>query len=231
LPKFDARTAPGNCALQAGKTVKTSWLKRPVGAAANASARRWNGIPGLTLFGAGYAFVLCGFLLLFSVAHAQQNAATPGNQPDLQTKLDAALAKNADLEKIISILNADVDALKSPDEAALRKAQLAHSIATMNQIEAVYNWQMFASNVSLGLVSIIVFAGVLFAGFQLWQAARVGQPQAESQLEVSASNFRITSSTVGVIVLALSFLFFYLFVKEIYAVTPPAEVLTNATAK
>ena len=146
---------------------------------------------------------------------------------DLQSKLKTALAENRDLRKIIVLLNLNVDALKASNDSTVRIAAVSHYVDTMKQIEAVYNWQIFASNISLALVSLIVLAGVAFAGFQLWQASRLGQPQAESQLEVSASNFRITSSTVGVVVLALSFFFFYLFVKEIYVINPPAQVPVN----
>ncbi len=82
------------------------------------------------------------------------------------------------------------------------------------------DWVLYASNFCLWLVSIIVLAGVAFSGFQLWQAARLGVPQAETKLEIATNQFRLTSSVVGIVVLGMSFFFFYLFVKEIYAVKP-----------
>jgi hypothetical protein len=151
---------------------------------------------------------------------------------DVQAKLQAALARNSDLEKIVSLLNVNIQSAKSPLKQKYNEALIAqydHQIATMKQIEAVYAWQGLASNVSLFLVVLIVSAGVAFSGFQLWHAAKLGAPQADSHLEITFQKVRLTSSVVGIVVLALSFFFFYLFVKEIYAIKLPAfEAATEA---
>lgn len=72
-------------------------------------------------------------------------------------------------------------------------------------MQSMLDWELFASNFSLWLVSLIVLAGVAFSGLQLWQAARLGVPQAETQLEIAANKFRLTSSVVGIVVLGMSF--------------------------
>jgi len=126
-----------------------------------------------------------------------------------------------------SELNQKIAAAKFLIDQKFNEAKLKHDIVTFRQIEASYDWQIFASNVSLWLVVIIVVAGVAFSGFQLWHAAISGQPQAESQLEVSAKNFRLTSSVVGVVVLGLSLFFFYLFVKEIYTIKVPTLTIAS----
>jgi hypothetical protein len=172
------------------------------------------------------AAALLTYALVATSVEAQQDKALPPTVESLSAELKSARQRQADLEKIIFQLNSNIDALKSPDDAAYRKAVIDHNIATLKQIQAVYDWQVIASDVLLCLVGVIVAAGLLFAGFQLWQAVKLGQPQTQSDLEVSASNFRLTTSTVGIVILALSFFFFYLFVKDIYAIAPPAQPVT-----
>jgi hypothetical protein len=90
----------------------------------------------------------------------------------------------------------------------------------MKYTQSMLAWVLYASNFSLWLVSIIVIAGVTFSGLQLWQAAKLDAPQAETRLEIATNQFRLTSSVVGIVLLGMSFFFFYLFVKEIYTVKP-----------
>jgi hypothetical protein len=142
---------------------------------------------------------------------------------DIQHKLDKALAQNTDLEQIIAQLNKKLDLNNSPLQQKYYEtlsAQYDYDVALMKQHQSVLTWELFASNVSLWLVAFIVVAGVGFAGVQLWQAVQKGGPQAETQLEIAATKFRLTSSVVGIVVLGMSYFFFYLFVKEIYPLTP-----------
>lgn len=91
-------------------------------------------------------------------------------------------------------------------------------IALSQHTAAAFQRQGIASTVILILVIIIVLSGILLAAFQLWVAAKKGGPQGTSELEASAHKVRITSSSVGLIVLTLSWLFFYLYVMEIYRI-------------
>ena len=142
---------------------------------------------------------------------------------DVQAKLDKAISRSKQLEQIIQLLNKNIEAQNSPVQQKYLQAQIAgyeHNIALMKYVQSMLDWELFASNFSLWLVSLIVLAGVAFSGLQLWQATKLGVPQAETQLEIAANKFRLTSSVVGIVVLGMSFFFFYLFVKEIYAVKP-----------
>lgn len=149
---------------------------------------------------------------------------------DLQVKLNAADSRIKQLEQIVQLLNKNAETRESPLYQRYREAKIAeydNSIATMKYTQATLNWVLYASNVSLWLVSFIVLAGVAFSGFQLWQGAGIGAQ--ETKLEVGANQFRLTSSVVGIIVLGMSFFFFYLFVKEIYTVKPlPVAAATQA---
>lgn len=119
-----------------------------------------------------------------------------------------------------------------PVDAAYERASLRRLEAETRYFEAYYDhlqrmnrvtegkflWQDRASEVTLWLVVFIVLAGVSLAVFQLWIAFHRGGQITETSLELSASNFRVTSSVVGVIVLLISVAFLYLFLKEVYHV-------------
>jgi hypothetical protein len=145
---------------------------------------------------------------------------------DVQAKPDKNIERVKQLEQIIGFLNKNLEAANTPVQQKYRDALIAqydHSIAMMKYTQSLYEWELFASTVSLWLIVAIVASGVGFSGLQLWQAVVKGAPQAENQLEIAATKFRLTSSVVGIVVLGMSFFFFYLFVKEIYAIKPIAS--------
>ncbi len=65
--------------------------------------------------------------------------------------------------------------------------------------------------ISLALVALVVVSGVAFSALQLWQSLGVAGATMSNDLEISASKIRLTSSVIGVIVLAISLAFFYVF--------------------
>ncbi|MDN0085430.1 hypothetical protein QU487_22275 [Crenobacter sp. SG2305] len=89
-------------------------------------------------------------------------------------------------------------------------------------------------------VLLVIYAGIIFSGYQLFHATRIknnidkefysaetsndsDERQSDtsvSDIEISLSKIRITSSVIGIVVLALSLGFFYLFLVEVYRVTP-----------
>lgn len=81
-----------------------------------------------------------------------------------------------------------------------------------------FEWQQYASGYLLWLVVIVVLSGVLFSGFQLWKASQINHFGSDSTVELSVQKIKITSSVVGVIVLAISIVFLYFFLIEVYRV-------------
>lgn len=79
-------------------------------------------------------------------------------------------------------------------------------------------WQRGASSYMLWLVVIVVLSGIGFSGFQLWKASQINDFGQDSSIEISVQRVKITSSVVGVIVLAISIIFLYLFLIEVYRV-------------
>jgi len=83
---------------------------------------------------------------------------------------------------------------------------------------AQFEWQRTASERLLWLVVVVVFSGVAFSGYQLWRASKTNDLPGDSSIEIAVQKVKITSSVVGVIVLAISIIFFYFFLIEVYRV-------------
>jgi hypothetical protein len=97
----------------------------------------------------------------------------------------------------------------------------------------VFEWQLFSSRVIFLIVLVLVGAGIYFAAVQFRGAMRAAARPATAvelsplvpgvtlatQLEVSAKGIVVNSSVMGVIILALSLAFFYLYLVYVYPIT------------
>jgi hypothetical protein len=183
----------------------------------------------------GSARALWVFLIVFSVvafltntfaAAESKDAAEPTReQLQLQISIMQDYAKKLEAELKGRPANAELE--KAYIEA--QKKQYEYLIALMDVNIRAFRAQRFASAVILFLVVLVVVAGTGFAGFQLWKSVSVAGVQASSELELSASKVRVTSSVVGVIVLTISLVFLYIYANEIHHLriigqtTTPAE--------
>ncbi len=99
----------------------------------------------------------------------------------------------------------------------------------------VFEWQLFSSRLIFTVVVLLVLAGLTFAAIQFQVAMitakrpRANAPSGErsdaspilplaTQLEISAKGIIVNSSVLGVIVLALSLGFFYLYLVYVYPI-------------
>ena len=114
---------------------------------------------------------------------------------------------------------------------AAKKKQYEYQIAEMDVTIAAFQTARIASNVVLGLVVLVVIAGITFAGFQLWKSVSIAGVQQTSDLELSASKVRVTSSVVGVVVLVISIAFLFIYTKEIYPITVVSVAPAHLDAK
>ena len=101
------------------------------------------------------------------------------------------------------------------------------------QQHAGFAWQRKAADWILVLVVIITLSGIIFSGFELYTAIRTpfsshqlqpaddSQPatqQAVTTIDISATNLKITSAVIGLIVLGFSMAFLYLFLDKVYGI-------------
>jgi hypothetical protein len=142
-----------------------------------------------------------------------------------------AAAQLQEAQNVIRLLNQKLDAMNGPVGQAQTQYWLAryqHEQDLMSASKATLEWQLFASNVLLWVVILVAAAGVVYSGLQLAIAAKTGK-QRDTSLEISAQRVRVTSSVVGIIVLALSIAFLLIFVDEVYQIRPLEPATVSAT--
>ena len=88
----------------------------------------------------------------------------------------------------------------------------------------VFQWQLFSSRVIFAVVLVLVFSGILFAGTQFYVGLRRAKPgalpaDAVTEFEASLRGVKVSSPILGVIVLAISLAFFYLYLVYVYPIS------------
>jgi len=91
----------------------------------------------------------------------------------------------------------------------------------------VFEWQLFSSKVIFIVVILLVFAGIYFSGVQFHKSLiePISKNSSETnasittQLEASFQSIKINSPVLGVIILIISLLFFYLYLVYVYPIT------------
>jgi hypothetical protein len=147
------------------------------------------------------------------VAAAQTSAPEPTReQLQLQISIMQDYVKKLEAE----LQNRPQDPELEKAYNAARKKQYEYLSAVMDVNLRALEAQRFASWVILLLVVLVVVSGTAFAGYQLWKGVSAAGVQPSSDLEVSASKVRVTSSVVGVVVLTISLVFLYIYTHEIY---------------
>ncbi len=88
----------------------------------------------------------------------------------------------------------------------------------------VFEWQSFSTKLIFAVVLILVFLGIYFAAIQFHVGLRrggksgaAGEPES-TELVLSVKELKVRSPVLGVIVLAISLAFFYLYLVYVYPI-------------
>ena len=113
----------------------------------------------------------------------------------------------------------------------LKRSEFSYYKRLMDVNIEVFHVQRIASYVVLFLVFVVVTSGVLFSGCQLWKSVSVAGVQASSDMEISAAKVRVTSSVVGIVVLAISLAFLFIYTREVYTIKSLQPIKPEATTQ
>lgn len=89
----------------------------------------------------------------------------------------------------------------------------------------VFAWQLASSKIIFFVVVGLVLCGIYFAGIQFFYSIKLGKKRGDlekmvaTELSASAKEIRISSPVLGVIILIISFLFFFLYLKFVYPIS------------
>lgn len=108
-----------------------------------------------------------------------------------------------------------------------------YAITELRQRADAFAWQAFASRIIFWLVVTLVLSGIAFSGIQFWFGLRRGTPSDTGEVDLSLEGVKVRSQFLGVVTLALSLAFFYLYLKTVYPIIevngePPASLNTKS---
>lgn len=118
--------------------------------------------------------------------------------------------------------------LDEAGQASMRaslKAYYDYRIQGFQHRQRVFQWQLLSSKVIFVVVIFLVLAGIYFSWLQFRADLRKsgdGGEQSVSTLEASGKGIKVSSPVLGVIILVISLLFFYLYLQHVY---PIEEIL------
>ena len=107
---------------------------------------------------------------------------------------------------------------------------LTYQSEVIDHRSKTYNWQLLSSKITFFLVVFIVLSGLVFSAMQFYvtvqSAQRLKAPLVlnDSNIKVSGEGIEITSSILGVIILGLSIVFFFLYIKYVYPIKEEANI-------
>ena len=88
----------------------------------------------------------------------------------------------------------------------------------------VFKWQLISSKLIFFVVIGLVLSGIYFAGLQFFHAIKLSKKAGDlekimnTELAASSGEIKVSSPVLGVIILVLSFLFFFLYLKFVYPI-------------
>ena len=115
------------------------------------------------------------------------------------------------------------DSISKEQEAQLQQAYTELRLFTYNHIRRTYEWNYISTLIIFWVVILLVISGLIFSAVQFYKsivATRRGQKNVAeaSTIEASLQGIKVTSSVLGVIILIISMLFFYLYLAHVYPV-------------
>lgn len=88
----------------------------------------------------------------------------------------------------------------------------------------VFEWQLFSSKIIFFAVLLVVFSGIYFAAVQFHSGLAAGKPKdgeenrESTEFVASLKGIKVSSPILGVIILVISLVFFYLYLVYVYPI-------------
>lgn len=141
----------------------------------------------------------------------------------------ASIAKTPDLPNRIPNPNKEEMSIEQMMIYNDHLKQLLEIERTYQQNQANYYDQLYQENITVlknqhkqsiwlfAIVSVITLSGIILSWYQLKKSFD-SNIISDNHLELSSEKIKITSSVVGLLILALSFAFYWLYITEVYTI-------------
>jgi hypothetical protein len=159
-------------------------------------------------------------LALGQTSHSKD--AAPKGKPDSTAKSESSLlqgfeseTKGQDTGRLKKALGDELVLQQKMNELEIKK-QL-YLMKSLDHRAGVFAWQHVASIVIFFVVMVIVITGLVLSIMHFYKDLKKRNP-ASTELEVNMQGIKITSSIVGLLILALSTAFFYLYLIYVFPI-------------
>lgn len=167
--------------------------------------------------------ILSVFLLLWATL-------TSGQTPDTArikkaNKILEELSKAAESKSQVPVL--------PPEQMSdtLRKSYEQHYLFQIDHNHRTFDWHLLSSKIIFYMVMFLVLSGITFSGLQFYKSVLEKKsrpkgalpPEADkpenSTIKASLQGIEVSSPVLGILILIISLLFFYLYLVYVYPVT------------
>lgn len=134
---------------------------------------------------------------------------------------DAAFSAKATSDSTIKVLET-----LYKDDTLLKHALRDYHLYGLKHRQQALQWNLNSGIIIFWCVIVLVFSGITFAGIQFYKSMH--QPKGipldpnlsmNTEIEASFQNIKINSPVLGVIILLISLMFFYLYLVYVYPIT------------
>lgn len=107
--------------------------------------------------------------------------------------------------------------------ARIQEIELSDYTHKLDYEARVFDWQLASSKAIFYVVLFLVFSGVVFSALQFAVALKRNLPASSGEAEINVKGLKVKSQYLGIITLALSLAFFYLYLKTVYPISYVGE--------
>lgn len=162
---------------------------------------------------------------------SQETSAESAESPSGQVDWDQAVAAGArhwdeDQAKPPRVPCEDIADPETLEECwEAYRAYFSYYQAGFEHRRTVFWWQHVSTRIIFAVVLVLVAAGMYFAWVQFQldvrrsAESREEAPRDDTELVLATSGIRVRSSVLGVIILVISLVFFYLYLVHVYPIT------------
>ena len=160
-------------------------------------------------------------LLTITVAFSQKDSVAKKSATidDIFNNVDKRMNhfNNDSLMKSLAVL--------SKQDSLLKQAISEYNLFGLEHRKRSLQWNYTSSIIIFWSVIMLVFSGIFFAGVQFYVAMKLAKRDGPdkpdglaTQFEASTQGIKVNSPVLGVIILVISILFFFLYLKYVYPV-------------
>ncbi len=106
--------------------------------------------------------------------------------------------------------------------ASYNRAYIAaydYLVSSYDHRKKVFRWQLISSMIIFVIVVMLVIIGVYFSWQQFKKALAEGKSMENTELKASLTGIQVSSSVLGIIILVIALLFFYLYLVYVYPIS------------